>query len=185
MRRDAASEWLAVCSAALPLQSELLAPCARWGRRGPGGSGGLASRGAAPTRPSGRGRLPAAAHLQAWGIVGTHSTRKPPRHRNNSIPRPTGQHCPSRRCIDITCNNAPKPGPEDTLWKTSGRDGSETLTRSSRIRAAADYRRLRAGHHSTMADSVAGTGAERCEPARSYRGHGTTVGQCPTGFPIT
>jgi len=36
-----------------------------------------------------------------------------------------------------------------------------------------------------MADSVAGTGAERCEPARSYRGHGTTVGQCPTGFPIT
>ena len=54
--------------------------------------------------------------------------------------------------------------------------GSQVVTPS--------YRRLRAGHLSTMADSVAGTGAERCEPARSYRGHGTTVGQCPTGFPI-
>ena len=59
-----------------------------------------------------------AGYLWARGIVGTYSSRKPPRHRNNSIPRPAGRHCPSRRCIDITCPNVPKPGPEDTLWKT-------------------------------------------------------------------
>ena len=66
-----------------------------------------------------------AGYLQAWGIVGTHSSRKPPRHRNNSIPRPAGRHCPSRRCIDITCPNAPKPDPEDSLWKTPKRDSLE------------------------------------------------------------
>ena len=67
---------------------------------------------------SDRGQLLAAGRPRAQRIVGTHSSRKPPRHRNNSIPRPAGRHCPSRRCIDITCPNAPKPGPEDTLWKT-------------------------------------------------------------------
>ena len=71
-----------------------------------------------PTLSAGRGRVLDAGYLQAWGIVGTHSSRKPPRHRNNSIPRPAGRRCPSRRCIDITCPNVPKPGPEDTLWKT-------------------------------------------------------------------
>ena len=105
-----------------PLQSELLAPCARRGRRGPGGSGGPASRDAAPTRPSGRGRLPAAVHLWAQQIVGTHSSRKPPRRRNNSIPRPARQHCPSKRCIDTTRPNTPTPDPQDTLWKTPERD---------------------------------------------------------------
>ena len=64
-------------------------------------------RGAASTRPPAQGWLQAASLPRAQRIVGTHSSRKPPRHRNNSSHRQAGRHCPSGRCIDITRTNAP------------------------------------------------------------------------------
>jgi len=53
-------------------------------------------------RVDGFDRLLTVAHSRAQGIVGTHSSRKPPRHRNNSSRHWDGQRCPSGRCIDIT-----------------------------------------------------------------------------------
>ena len=38
------------------------------------------------------------------------------------MPRPARQHCPSKRCIDTTCPNAPTPDPDTTLWKTPDQD---------------------------------------------------------------
>ena len=118
VRRDAASEWLANRSTSPASRPGRPAPRARRGNCCLAVRSAHVQRGMAPTLSVGRGRVLAAGCLWAWGIVGTYSSRKPPRHRNNSIPRPAGRRCPSRRCIDITCLIAPWPGLEHILWKT-------------------------------------------------------------------
>ena len=56
---------------------------------------------------AGYDRILIVARPQAQGAVGTYSSRKPPRHRNNSTKPPTEHSCPAGRHIDSTCANTP------------------------------------------------------------------------------